>query len=81
MKEAEENNLVYIFIILDSKDPKKSILNIKSTKILNEDGKMDIKISDYLDDFPFKYYLIVKEMASLPRFLVEILRQYFESTK
>ena len=81
MKEAEENNQLYVFIILDSKNEKDSILNIKSAQTIQENGKIDVKITHYLDDFPFKHYLIVKDMASLPRHLVNILRQYFEQNQ
>lgn len=78
MQEAEENGICFIFVILDSKDEKESILNIRSTQTYYENGKLKINIFNYMDDFPFKYYLNVKDISTLPRSLVDILRQYFE---
>ena len=76
MQEAEENGQCFIFIILDN--DKDSVLKIKSTRNIKENGKTTLKITDYMSDFPFKHYLLVKDIAMLPRHLIDILRQYFE---
>lgn len=81
VREAEENGQVYIFIILDKKEAKESVLNIKSYKVDYVDGKSVMKMSNYLDDFPFKYYLVLHDLTLLPKVLVDILRQYFENLK
>jgi len=78
LQEAEENGICFIFVILDSKNEKESVLSIKSTSTAYVNGKLDVKITNYMDDFPFKYYLVVKDIATLPRHLIDILRQYFE---
>ena len=80
LREAEENRQLYVFVILDSKLGKESIMNIKSTQSSYENGKLNIQIKSYLEDFPFKYYLIVKDLLLLPKYLTDILRQYFEKT-
>ena len=80
LREAEENRQLYVFVILDSKLGKESIMNIKSTQTSYENGKLNIQIKSYLEDFPFKYYLIVKDLLLLPKYLTDILRQYFEKT-
>jgi midasin len=67
-----------VFIILDKKDSKESILNCKTSNVTKENGKIKIDIQNYLDDFPFKNYIIVKDMRGLMSTLVEILRNYFE---
>ena len=81
IREAEEKQQLYIFIILDKKAGKESIMNIKSTKVDYVDGKSTVKMTNYLDDFPFKYYLVLHDLSILPNVLVDILRQYFESMK
>ena len=80
IREAEENGQLYVFVILDSKLGNESIMNIKSTQTSYDNGKLNIKIKSYLEDFPFKYYLIVKDLLLLPKYLTDILRQYFEKT-
>lgn len=40
-------------------------------------GKLQM-ISSYLDNFPFPYYLILRDVESLPSVLSDALRQWFE---
>ena len=60
VSEAEEKGILFVFIILDQKDEKQSIMNIKSTNHFYVDGKFVIEMKHYLEDFPFKYYIIVR---------------------
>lgn len=32
----------------------------------------------YLDDFPFPYYVLLRDISALPRTLADLLRQWFE---
>jgi midasin len=32
----------------------------------------------YMDDFPFPYYVLLRDIAALPRTLADLLRQWFE---
>jgi midasin len=32
----------------------------------------------YMDDFPFPYYVLVRDIGALPRTLADMLRQWFE---
>jgi len=63
-QEAEELDILYIFIILDKSDSKDSILNYKTTNITKVDGKIKMDIQNYLEDFPYKNYIIVKDLKS-----------------
>lgn len=56
MKQAKKTDIIYVFIIIDSQNS--SVLTTKSVTMTN--GKMDIKL--YMSDFPFEYYLIVKNV-------------------
>lgn len=44
-----------------------------------ENGKP--KLKNFMDDYPFPYYLIVEDMNSLPEILGDALRQWFEIIK
>jgi midasin len=44
--------------------------------VLGKDGRFTFK--RYMDDFPFEYYLIVRDVAELSSILADVLRQYFE---
>lgn len=35
----------------------------------------DVKLSKYLDSFPFPYYVVLKNIEALPRTLADLLRQ------
>lgn len=60
---------------MDRKDDGESIMDIKSAS-MGKDMKFTIK--RYMDDFPFEYYLIVKEVKGMSSILADVLRQYFE---
>ena len=62
--EAELKDYLYLFIILDKDNPNDSILNYKTTHIETENGQTRVSIQDYLGDFPFRYYLIIKASLS-----------------
>jgi len=40
-------------------------------------GKL-MGITPYMDSFPFPFYLILQDLAALPRVLSDALRQWFE---
>ena len=41
-----------------------------------ENGKP--KLSHFIDDYPFPYYIVLEDMSSLPEVLGDALRQWFE---
>jgi midasin len=73
MKEAKKKDITYVFIIVDSL--KDSILGVKSVR-LNEMQKTEIK--SYLSDFPFDYFLIVKNVRELGEVLASTLLQFIQ---
>ncbi|VFQ98584.1 unnamed protein product [Cuscuta campestris] len=60
------------FLLLD--DPNASILDLGDVTF---PGGV-YKWNKYMDSFPFPYYLVLKDIASLPRTLADLLRQWFE---
>lgn len=64
-----------VFIIVDNPEHKNSILDIR-VPIFDNSGK--VRIESYIEMFPFPYYVILKDINSLPSILGEALRQWFE---
>lgn len=64
-----------VFVIVDGINNQGSILEMKDVQYDPDTG--DMKISRYLDHFPFEYYIIVKEIRELPNVLSLVLRQFF----
>lgn len=75
VRDALSRKQLLAFIVLDS--PEESIMDVQSVSFT--DGVP--KFSNYLDSFPFPYYIILKDIESLPRTLADLLRQWFELTQ
>ena len=81
MREAQDKRYLYIFVILDA--PKKTekgkaqagILGLKSAvnKVVSGSSKPQMKLVPYLQDFPFSYYIIVRDLEQLPSALSTLL--------
>lgn len=90
LRKAEEQRVMIVFIVLDSlhsshdtsnthksKDSN-SILSMNQVAYKEVDGRMDLVVSRYLDTFPFEYYVVVRDVESLPEILSSTLKQFFE---
>ncbi|KAJ1723598.1 AAA ATPase midasin, partial [Coemansia erecta] len=84
VRAAMEKRIMTVFIMLDRSeeegyDPEtQSIMNRMSyTFATGADGKMELKGVRFLDTFPFKYYVVLRDIHGLPSVLAETLRQYF----
>ena len=68
-----------MFVIVDKAES--SILNVKEPVAkMNPNGtfhSFDMR-KKYMSDFPFEYYLVVKDIKELSSILAEVLSQYFE---
>ncbi|KAJ2822614.1 hypothetical protein FBU31_004540 [Coemansia sp. 'formosensis'] len=60
-------------------DPEKdSIMNTQHVSFVKgPDGKTEMRVERYLDTFPFKFYVVLRNIHGLPAVLAETLRQYF----
>ncbi|KAI0526336.1 hypothetical protein F5B22DRAFT_153601 [Xylaria bambusicola] len=76
LREAMEERIMIVFIIMDDTTQKKeqSVLKLKKVKFLSND---EIKTEYYLDTFPFQYYLVVHNLEDLPGALAGLLRTWF----
>ncbi|KAJ2718258.1 AAA ATPase midasin [Coemansia sp. D1744] len=89
VRAAMEQRIMIVFIVLDRSaiaapgatdiDPETdSIMNTKRVSFVpGADGKLEIKTERYIDTFPFKYYVVLRDIHGLPSVLAETLRQYF----
>ncbi|XP_069743424.1 midasin [Narcine bancroftii] len=73
---ARHNNIFVIFVVLDNPDSKDSILDIK-VPIFKTLGEMP-EIKSYMEEFPFPFYIILRNVNALPETLSDALRQWFE---
>jgi midasin len=73
LRRASEHNIFVVFIILDNFH-KESILDIQSISYPNN----KLTIRPYIDEFPFPYYIILRNIQNLPTVLGDALRQWFE---
>ena len=74
IKHARSRGIFIILIIIDNPKAEKSIKDIKSAQF--KDGKVIWK--SYLDEFPFPYYLILRDIEKMPNCLADALRQWFQ---
>lgn len=78
MREMVERNILLVMIVVEGNqiDKKKrdSIVHMKEVSF--ENGKP--KVKQFIEDYPFPYYIILDDMESLPEVLGDALRQWFE---
>ena len=80
--EAQTRHMFLVFVIIDDVSRTKggasnSILELKTVSYPG--GKL--KVSSYMDDFPFPFYVVLRDIHTLPDTLASALRQWFELTK
>ncbi|EGC33347.1 hypothetical protein DICPUDRAFT_154614 [Dictyostelium purpureum] len=77
LREASIKNLFIVFIVIDNPVNNNSILDFESISFNN--GK--IQRTNYMSEFPFSYYVILRSLNNLPSILSDTLRQWFEMVK
>ena len=73
-REAQRRQLLVVLIIVDTGKGKDSILS--RPRFVTKAGEM--VQSSYLADYPFPYYLVLRQIEQLPHVLADALRQWFE---
>jgi midasin len=75
IREMLERNILLAMIIVEGNEKKKdSILNMKEVSF--EKGKPIVK--RFIEDYPFPYYIVLDDVATLPEVLGDALKQWFE---
>merc|ERR1711879_1071306 len=74
--ECQNRNIFTVLVILDSDHASKSSVVDTKKPVFLPDGR--VKMSRYLDDFPFQHYLVVRDLEELPGTLSEALKSWFD---
>ncbi|KAK2883458.1 hypothetical protein Q8A67_017095 [Cirrhinus molitorella] len=76
VQAARSANIFVIFVVLDNPNSRDSILDIK-VPIFKGPGELP-DIRSYMEEFPFPFYVILRNVNALPETLSDALRQWFE---
>ncbi|KAJ5519420.1 Midasin [Penicillium expansum] len=79
VRQALEERIMVVFIIVDAVKGS-SILDLSQASFEadpSSGGEMKLKMKRYLEDFPFPYYLVVRDVRELPSVLATALKQWF----
>ncbi|XP_060859886.1 midasin [Metopolophium dirhodum] len=74
IRAAKVNGIFIVFIVIDNPKSKESILDIKMPIFENN----SVRIESYMDNFPFPFYVILRDVDKLPGVLSDALREWFE---
>ncbi|GES99488.1 midasin [Rhizophagus clarus] len=77
VRRAVEARIMVVFIIVDNKPGRDSIMSMNHVKYKSINGRMTIHMERYLDTFPFDYYVVLRDINALSETLADALRQYF----
>lgn len=78
VRRAREKKIMLVFVIIDGITSNESIMDMSQVNYVpDKNGNPQLKITKYLDSFPFEFYVVVHEISELPEMLSLILRQYF----
>lgn len=77
VRQAQDERIIIVFVIVDALKGE-SIMDMKHATFEPDfTGETKLKVSRYLDGFPFGYYLVVGDVKELPNVLATALRQWF----
>jgi midasin len=74
--QAQLRELLIVFVIIDSQNRGDRVSVLRTKSCVMVDGKPVMK--EYLDVFPFPFYVLIQNATSLPEKLADILRQWFD---
>jgi midasin len=91
VREAHEERIMIVFVVVDSASQNtgasgggnapgkgQSIVDLQRAEFVKDaNGESQLNMVKYLDTFPFRYYLIVRDVQELPGVLAGALRQWF----
>jgi midasin len=81
VRQAQEERIMIVFVIVDKTSTSskvESIMDLQTAEFLpNDTGEMKLVRKKYMDTFPFKWWLVVRDVKELPLVLSTALRQWF----
>ena len=91
LRKAEEERILAVFIIIDAQHShvdqddadetsrsRNSIVNMTQAMYRTLNGRFELHMQRYLDSFPFEFFVILKDVETLPDVLADTLRQFFQ---
>ncbi|KAK4056723.1 AAA ATPase midasin [Microbotryomycetes sp. JL221] len=91
LRQAAEQKVMFVFVVIDSlhrraettqqdgAEADNSILAMKAVSYSKgADGRLELKMKRYIDDFPFDMFVVLRDVDALPDVLSATLRQFFE---
>lgn len=72
VRKAAEQRVLLVCIAIDTR--KQSIMDLQNVEYVG--GQM--RMTRYMDTFPFEYYVVLRDINTLPAVLSDALRQWFE---
>ena len=76
VSNAKEAGIFTVFLIVDNPKNKDSILDIRFPVFKSDGGMPEIK--SYIEEFPFPFYVLLRDINALPNILSDALKQWFE---
>lgn len=82
VRQAQAEKIIIVFVIVDAGQD--SILDLQEAvyepdPLAVNAGEMRLRTKRYLEDFPFPYYLVVRDVRDLPGVLATALKGWFGS--
>jgi midasin len=81
VRQAQEERIMMVFVIMDKNGTSakaQSIMDLQTAEFrAGQTGEMKLVRSKYMDTFPFKWWLVVRDIKELPVVLSTALRQWF----
>ncbi|MES1910386.1 MAG: hypothetical protein MHM6MM_002989 [Cercozoa sp. M6MM] len=78
VRRAVRQQQLPVLIVLDEPETEQGSQSILSMRSLEFSASGEMKWRSYLDDFPFPFYVVLRDLSALPGVLAESLRQWFE---
>ena len=76
LRMMQDRRVLVVFVILDSPHAKDSILELQNISFV---GK--VRRENYLDTFPFPFYVVLRDITALPNVLADAIRQFFDMSQ
>lgn len=88
VRQAQEERIMVVFVIVDAaakeaatgngNQTPQSIMDLQTAEFgADENGEMKLIRRKYLDTFPFRWWIVVRDVNELPGVLATALRQWF----
>ncbi|CAD5111280.1 DgyrCDS602 [Dimorphilus gyrociliatus] len=78
IREARQSGLFVVFVIIDHPDSKDSIMQMRIPRMEKDKLVMPLQLVSYMENFPFPFYVVLRDVDALPMILSDALKQWFE---